>query len=96
MIKQTATKRFEKELSLMCKRGKKIEKLIKLTDCLVTNINDGVEHHLLLPPRYSLHKVVNSFNIWDCRIEPDWLLLYYLDEEVLRLERTGTHSDIFK
>ncbi|CEO17803.1 mRNA interferase YafQ [Rickettsia monacensis] len=35
-------------------------------------------------------------NIWDCHIEPDWLLLYYLDDEVLRLERTGTHSDLFK
>nr|CDI29897.1 mRNA interferase YafQ [Rickettsia monacensis IrR/Munich] len=43
-----------------------------------------------------LHKIINMENIWDCHIEPDWLLLYYLDDEVLRLERTGTHSDLFK
>ncbi len=35
-------------------------------------------------------------NIWDCHIEPDWLLLYHLDDEVLRLEHTGTDSDLFK
>ena len=96
MIIQTSTKRFEKELVLMCKRGKDIKKLIKVTDMLVQNINSGVQPHLLLPPKYCLHKVINKSNIWDCHIEPDWLLLYYLDDEVIRLERTETHSDIFR
>jgi mRNA interferase YafQ len=96
MIIQTSTKRFEKELSNMCKRGKDIQKLITVIDLLVKNINDGAEHHLLLPKKYCLHKIVNQKNIWDCHIEPDWLLLYYLDSEVLRLERTGTHSDLFR
>lgn len=50
----------------------------------------------LLPTKYCLHKIVNMNNIWNCHIEPDWILLYYLNDEVLRLERTGTHSDIFK
>ncbi|MCC8406880.1 MAG: type II toxin-antitoxin system YafQ family toxin [Rickettsia endosymbiont of Ecitomorpha arachnoides] len=96
MILQTSTKRFEKELLLMHKRGKDIKKLIKVTDLLVENIKAGIAHHLLLPPKYCLHKIINMENIWDCHIEPDWLLLYYLDDEVLRLERTGTHSDLFK
>jgi len=96
MILQTSTKRFEKELTLMHKRGKDIKKLIKVTDLLVENINAGIAHHLLLPPKYCLHKIINIDNIWDCHIEPDWLLLYYLDKEVLRLERTGTHSDLFR
>ena len=38
MILQTSTKRFEKELLLMYKRGKDIKKLIKVTDLLVENI----------------------------------------------------------
>ena len=96
MILQTSTKRFEKELLLMHKRGKDIKKLIKVTDLLIENINVGIAPHLLLPSKYCLHKIVNMDNIWDCHIEPDWLLLYYLDDEVLRLERTGTHSDLFK
>ena len=33
--------------------------------------------------------------IRDCHVEPDWLLLYAVDGEELRLYRTGTHSDLF-
>lgn len=96
MILQTSTKRFEKKLVLIHKRGKDIKKLIKVTDMLVENINAKVAHHLLLPPKYCLHKIINMSNIWDCHIEPNWVLLYYLDDEMFRLERTGTHSDLFK
>ena len=32
----------------------------------------------------------------DCHVEPDWILIYTADAESLRLERTGTHADLFK
>jgi mRNA interferase YafQ len=32
----------------------------------------------------------------DCHIETDWILIYTVDKGSLRLERTGTHSDLFK
>lgn len=46
----------------------------------------------------------NMKGIWECHIQPDWLLLYLkeFDEKenkeilVLTLVDTGTHSDIFK
>lgn len=31
----------------------------------------------------------------DIHSEPDWLLIYRLDNDVVRFERTGTHSDLF-
>ena len=31
----------------------------------------------------------------DCHIEPDWVLIYKIDEELLFLTNTGTHSDLF-
>jgi mRNA interferase YafQ len=31
----------------------------------------------------------------DLHIEPDWLLLYRVDGEELRLARTGRHTDVF-
>jgi len=34
--------------------------------------------------------------IVDCHIEPDWVLIYYVRKDDLILERTGSHSDIFK
>ena len=34
----------------------------------------------------------------ECHIQPDWLLIYYIENDVLvlTLARTGTHSDLFK
>jgi mRNA interferase YafQ len=29
-------------------------------------------------------------------VEPDWLLIYKLDGNELKLARTGTHSDLFR
>jgi mRNA interferase YafQ len=97
MIKTVATNRYEKELKLMIKRGKDLNKLDYLLEILEANINKKIEHHLLLPEKYFLHKLIGKYKgYWECHIEPDWLLVYYLDNEVLRLERTGTHNDIFK
>ncbi len=97
MIKTVATNRYEKELKLMIKRGKDLNKLDYLLEILEANINKGIEHHLLLPEKYCIHKLIGKYKgYWECHIEPDWLLVYYLDNEVLRLERTGTHNDIFK
>lgn len=97
MIKTVATNRYEKELKLMIKREKDLNKLDYLLEILEANINKGIEHHLLLPEKYCLHKLIGKYKgYWECHIEPDWLLVYYLDDEVLRLERTGTHNDIFK
>jgi addiction module RelE/StbE family toxin len=31
----------------------------------------------------------------DAHIEPDWLLIYCIQEEAIRFERTGTHADLF-
>ncbi len=33
----------------------------------------------------------------ECHIEPDWLLIYKLDEDKREIifERTGTHADLF-
>ncbi len=32
----------------------------------------------------------------DCHVKPDFVLVYtYIDDDVLRLERLGTHSEIF-
>jgi mRNA interferase YafQ len=89
--------KFDKEFKLMLKRGKKRESLNKVIDLLLDNANKDIEPHLLLPIKYKLHKLSGRYHgYWECHIEPDWLLLYYLDNESLRLESTGTHSDIFK
>jgi mRNA interferase YafQ len=31
----------------------------------------------------------------DVHIEPDWLLIYYVEGDALHLIRTGSHADLF-
>lgn len=97
MLELTKTNLYKKELKLMLKRGRNGQKMFDIVTMILDNANQGMKHHLLLPEKYCLHKLIGKFKgYWECHIDPDWLLVYYLDDEVLRLERTGTHNDIFK
>ena len=47
-----------------------------------------------------LRPLVNSRNykgMRECHIQPDWLLVYRIEREnlILKLIRTGSHSDLF-
>ena len=73
----------------MRKRGKDLEKLQEIIKLLA----DGVP----LPPNYRDHPLIGQWQLSrDCHIEADWILIYTADKDSLRLERTGTHSDLFK
>ena len=85
------TKQFKKDVKLAGRRGKALEKLRVVLDVLIA----GDE----LPPQYRDHPLRGSFaGSRDCHLEPDWLLIYTLAENGshIRLERTGTHSDLFR
>ena len=86
------TTAFKKELKLIKKRNKDLEKLTKVVNALA----EGIE----LDEKYRDHALVNSTRFKDCRechIEPDWLLVYKKNnkELILFLIETGTHSDLF-
>ncbi len=52
-----------------------------------------------LEPKHRDHKLIGNWNgRRDCHVEPDWVLIYQLDEPASRIifERTGTHSDLFR
>lgn len=48
--------------------------------------------------QYRPHKLSGKYeDFWECHIENDWLLIWYIDnEDNLILVRTGTHSDLFE
>lgn len=72
----------------MSKRGKDLGKLKQV----VVLLSQG---HAL-DPRHRDHALSGEWKgSRDCHIEPDWLLIYTANEHSLRLERTGTHSDLF-
>jgi mRNA interferase YafQ len=83
------TKKFKKDAKLMLKRGKPLAKLKYVVEQLATGNS--------LDAKYRDHYLSGNYaNNRECHIEPDWLLIYTLEPGILRLERTGTHSDLFK
>ena len=92
MLKVEFTGQFKKDYKLAVKRGcdpKELEKVITL-----------LVYEQPLPEKYRDHALTNSRNYKDmreCHIEPDWLLVYKVFREtlILRLIRTGSHSDLF-
>lgn len=89
MLNIKTTNKFEKDYLRVAKRGKKLNKIKKV----ITILASGEE----LPKKYKDHKLIGNYvGTRECHIEPDWLLIYKISDESLILERTGTHSDLFK
>lgn len=81
---------FRKDLKLMYQRGKDLCKLRAAIECLARGEP--------LPARLRDHPLKGEMTGFrECHIEPDWLMVYRVegDSNILRLERTGTHSDLF-
>lgn len=92
MLKPEFTGQFKRDYKLAVNRGcdpKKMETVISML------CNEGA-----LPESYRDYALTNSRNYKDmreCHIQPDWLLVYKIVNErlILKLIRTGTHSDLF-
>lgn len=81
---------FRKDYKLAMKRGLKIE----LLDEIITLLANGEE----LPEKNKDHALTGNWSGHrECHIQPDWLLIYRIEGDVLvlTLARTGTHSDLF-
>jgi len=83
------TKRFEKDLKLVVKRGCDPEKIKAIMRTLIAGQSPA--------QRYRDHFLTGNFkDRRECHIEPDLLLIYRLDGERIIFERTGSHTDLFK
>ena len=85
------SKRFKKELEKCRKRGLNMAEIQAVMHKL---INDE-----LLEPKHHDHPLTGDYvNCRECHIRPDWLLVYFLNDEEnsINFLRTGTHSDLFK
>ena len=88
MLQIERSNQFKKDLKRILKRGKDAEKLKDIIETLVQNKP--------LPEKNKDHKLIGDYvDYRECHIEPDWLLIYLANDTVLRLERTGSHSDLF-
>lgn len=82
------TVQFKRDVKRAEKRGKDMTKLRDLILLLAEETP--------LPVRYKDHPLSGEWKHHrDCHIEPDWLLLYKIDDNDLYLVRTGSHADLF-
>lgn len=84
------TNQFKKDYKLAKRRGKKME--------LLNSVIELLANGEVLPENYYDHSLSGNWvGHRECHIQPDWLLIYYFEDDilVLTLARTGTHSDLF-
>ncbi len=83
------TSQFKKDYKRIQKQNKNINKLRTVIEKLVVKEP--------LDVKYKDHPLSGHWKGFrDCHLEPDWLLIYKSSENTLILERTGSHSELFK
>ena len=89
MLNPVYTRQFERDVKLMKRRGKNLEKLKIVIRSLVAEE--------ALDPIHRDHKLIgNWLGRRECHIESNWLFIYKNEVDQMVFERTGTHSDLFR
>ena len=85
------TGQFKKDLKLAKKQGKNLDKLFDVVERLANGE--------VLEAKYRDHDLSGDYKgCRECHIDPDWLLIYEIVDDVLvlLLNRVGSHSELFK
>jgi mRNA interferase YafQ len=83
------TTQFKKDYKRLKKEKKNLDQLKVVIDKLAAGEK--------LEPKYRDHGLSGNWKGHrDCHIEPDWILICRSEADELFLERTGSHSDLFK
>jgi mRNA interferase YafQ len=84
------TTKFKKDFKLCEKRGYDLDLFDKVLDIIIIPEK--------LSSNFKQHQLKGNYaNHWECHIKPDWLLIWFQDDEnkEITLVRIGTHSDLF-
>ena len=90
MLRVVLSNHFKKDLKYAQKRGLNLD----LLRMVVNTLADGKK----LDQKYRDHELTGDYvGFRECHVQPDWLLVYRIEQEELELFlfRTGSHSDLF-
>ena len=88
MLEVFVTNTCKKDL----KKAKKQNRDFSKFQNVVTLLQKGTP----LPPSYKDHQLTGNYKHYrECHIEPDWLLMYKIENYELQLARVGSHSELF-
>ena len=91
MYKVYSTNTFKKDIIKAKKSGLNINEL--------NSVIKSIANNEILDTKYKDHALKgNWIGYGECHIRPDWILVYRIVNEklLLVLQRTGTHSELFK
>ena len=84
------TTQFKRDLKRAKKQGKDMESLFTVIETLANGEP--------LAAKYRDHDLTGNYKgCRECHVDPDWLLIYEIDNGtlVLMLYRTGSHAELF-
>lgn len=90
MLTLETTTQFRRDYKRVKKRGYDLKLLETVIDTLLAGVP--------LDEKHRDHPLSGNFNKFrECHVQPDWLLMYRIDNDrlVLVANRTGTHADLF-
>ncbi len=75
---------------------KRIKKQCKDLSILHFVVNE-LTNERILDAKYKNHRLMGNWkNHSECHLESNWLLVYRISDNNLFLERTGSHSELFR
>lgn len=88
MLNVRYSTKFKKDFKTCMKRGYKMQ--------LLQQAIDAIRIPAPLPEKNKDHNLSGDYSGYrECHLAPDWLLIYKQTDDELRLNRTGTHADLF-
>ncbi|QUC02608.1 type II toxin-antitoxin system YafQ family toxin [Atopobium sp. oral taxon 416] len=89
MLTVKFTTAYKKSYKLMKKRGENLS--------LLEEVVDALRQGKVLDKRFCDHELKGNLKGFrECHIQPDWLLIYLIENDILTLTLvdTGSHSDL--
>ena len=89
LLKVKFTSAYKKSYKRMKKRGLDLNLLDDVVDCL--------RQGKVLEEKYHDHELNGNLKVFcECHIQPDWLLIYLIEYDIitLTLVDTGSHSEL--
>jgi mRNA interferase YafQ len=88
MLRLRISRQFKKDLRKAKKQGQAIDDLEAIVNAL--------QHGQALEAKHRDHTLTGNWKDHrECHVAPDWLLIYKVTEDELRLARVGSHAELF-
>ena len=95
MLRIVRTPQFNGDLSRLRRQDYALEELVAVIQRLAVSDEEPLSVEFIIA--HSVHPLHGEWaGKMDLHLEGDWLLIYEVEGNELRLIRTGTHADLFR